>query len=48
MTESEQTATMSGPAREAVIMMAVESWRFGKVFNRLLTKHNQTLLRMPL
>ena len=24
--------------REAVIGMAVESWRFGKVFDRLLTK----------
>jgi len=37
MTNSEQT-TSPDVMREAVISMAVESWRFSRVFDRLLTK----------
>lgn len=37
MADSEQTTTPEA-MREAVISMAVESWRFGRVFERLLTK----------
>ncbi len=38
MAESEQTTTPPENLRNAVINMAVESWRFGRVFDRLLTK----------
>lgn len=38
MTDSEQTTTTPEAMRDAVISMAVESWRFGRVFDRLLTK----------
>jgi hypothetical protein len=38
MEEFEQPATSYESMRDTVITMAVESWRFGKVFNRLLTK----------
>ncbi len=38
MTDSEQTISSSDALREAVISMAVESWRFGRVFDRLLLK----------
>lgn len=38
MTDSEQTTTTPEAIRNAVIVMAVESWRFGRVFDRLLMK----------
>lgn len=39
MPESVQSTTTSSEAmRDAVISMAVESWRFGRVFERLLLK----------
>ena len=38
MTDSEQTTTTPEAMRDAVVSMAVESWRFGRVFDRLLTK----------
>ncbi len=38
MTKSEQETTTPEAIRNAVISMAVESWRFGRVFDRLLTK----------
>jgi hypothetical protein len=38
MADPEQTSTTPEAMREAVINMAVESWRFGRVFNRLLLK----------
>lgn len=38
MADTEQSTTTPGAMRDAVICMAVESWRFGRVFNRLLTK----------
>jgi hypothetical protein len=38
MTKSEQETTTPEAMRDAVISMAVESWRFGRVFDRLLTK----------
>lgn len=38
MTNSEQTTTDQVAMTEAMVSMAVESWRFAKVFGRLLTK----------
>jgi len=38
MADTEQTTASRGAMRDAVISMAVESWRFGRVFDRLLTK----------
>lgn len=38
MTESTQSASSPDSMRDAVISMAVESWRFGRVFDRLLLK----------
>ena len=38
MSETNRTTSTNEGVREAVIGMAVESWRFGKVFDRLLTK----------
>jgi hypothetical protein len=38
MSEIDKTTTSPESIREAVISMAVESWRFGRVFDRLLTK----------
>ena len=38
MTESEHPKITPDTMRDAVISMAVESWRFGRVFDRLLTK----------
>lgn len=38
MADTNQTQTALETVREAVINMAVESWRFGRVFERLLTK----------
>lgn len=38
MANSEQNSTSSEAMRDAVISLAVESWRFGRVFDRLLTK----------
>jgi hypothetical protein len=38
MMNSEQTTTTPKAMREAVITMAVESWRFARVFDRLLLK----------
>lgn len=38
MADSEQTTTTPEAMRDAVISMAVESWRFGRVFDRLLLK----------
>ena len=38
MSETNRTTSINEGVREAVIGMAVESWRFGKVFDRLLTK----------
>lgn len=38
MSELDKTTTSPESMREAVITMAVESWRFGRVFDRLLTK----------
>ncbi len=35
---TEQTTTTHETMQNAVISMAVESWRFGRVFDRLLTK----------
>lgn len=36
--DSEKIAATPEDMRDAVISMAVESWRFGRVFDRLLTK----------
>jgi hypothetical protein len=38
MSEIDKIRTSPESMREAVISMAVESWRFGRVFDRLLTK----------
>ena len=38
MSNSEQTTSPMEALRDAVISMAVESWRFGRVFDRLLLK----------
>ncbi|MGR5179030.1 hypothetical protein [Vibrio mediterranei] len=38
MADSEQTTTTPEAMRDSVIRMAVESWRFGRVFDRLLMK----------
>ena len=38
MTHSEKSITSPEAMRDAVISMAVESWRFARVFNRLLLK----------
>ncbi|KJS30240.1 MAG: hypothetical protein VR64_16060 [Desulfatitalea sp. BRH_c12] len=38
MANSEQTTMTLEAMTDAVISMAVESWRFGRVFDRLLTK----------
>lgn len=38
MADSEQTTTTPEAMRDALISMAVESWRFGRVFDRLLLK----------
>lgn len=38
MAETEQTTPSSEDMRDAVICMAIESWRFGRVFDRLLLK----------
>lgn len=38
MADSEQTTTPPKAMRETVISMAVESWRFRRVFDRLLLK----------
>lgn len=38
MSEIDKIRTSPESMREAVITMAVESWRFGRVFDRLLTK----------
>lgn len=36
--KSEQTSLIPETMRNSVISMAIESWRFGKVFDRLLMK----------
>lgn len=38
MPDSDQTTMPSAATQEVVISMAVESWRFGRVFDRLLLK----------
>lgn len=38
MGDHEQATTTLDAMRDTVINMAVESWRFGRVFDRLLTK----------
>ena len=38
MADSDQTTTPTEAMRDAVISMAIESWRFGRVFDRLLLK----------
>ena len=38
MIENDKTTATPEAMRDAVISMAVESWRFGRVFDRLLTK----------
>ena len=38
MANTEQTTATREAIRDAGISMAVESWRFGRVFDRLLTK----------
>ncbi len=38
MANTEQTTATREAMRDAVISMAVESWRVGRVFDRLLTK----------
>jgi hypothetical protein len=38
MSEIDKIRTSPESMREAVIIMAVESWRFGRVFDLLLTK----------
>lgn len=38
MADSEQTTMSFAAMRDSVIRMAIESWRFGRVFDRLLTK----------
>jgi hypothetical protein len=38
MSEIDKATASPESMREAVIIMAVESWRFGRVFDRLLTK----------
>lgn len=38
MSDNDQTTTAPNPMRDAVISIAVESWRFGRVVDRLLLK----------
>jgi hypothetical protein len=38
MPDSEESSPTAEDMRDAVVSMAVESWRFAKVFDRLLTK----------
>lgn len=38
MTDSDQSTTSPKAMRDVVLSMAVESWRFGRVFDRLLLK----------
>ena len=38
MPDSEQTNVSCDAARDVVISMAIESWRFSRVFERILTK----------
>lgn len=38
MADTKQTTSHPEAMRDSVISMAVESWRFGRVFDRLLTK----------
>ena len=38
MASSEHDAVSSGALRDAVLSMATESWRFGRLFDRLLLK----------
>jgi len=38
MPESEESTSTAECMRDAVVSMAVESWRFAKVFDRVLTK----------
>jgi hypothetical protein len=38
MVDPNQTTTTPEAMRQAVISMGIESWRFGRVFDRLLTK----------
>ena len=38
MLEKDKVATSPEAMRKVIINMAVESWRFGRVFDRLLTK----------
>lgn len=38
MTDPKQTTTSPEAMRNAVISIAIESWRFAKVFDRMLTK----------
>jgi hypothetical protein len=38
MADTEQNTAIREAMRDAVISMAVESWRFGRVFDRLLAK----------
>ena len=38
MNESDQPNCPTEPLRDVVVQMAVESWRFGRVFDRLLLK----------
>ena len=38
MSESEQITAQEEALRNAIVTMAVESWRFGRVFDRLITK----------
>jgi hypothetical protein len=38
MADTEQNTAIRDAMRDAVISMAVESWRFGRVFDRLLAK----------
>ncbi|MBU5612876.1 hypothetical protein [Geomonas azotofigens] len=38
MTDSEQITTNIESMRDVILSMAIESWRFGRVFDRLLLK----------
>lgn len=38
MVDSEQNSVANETMRQSIISMAVESWRFGRVFDRLLTR----------
>ena len=38
MVESEKISVSCDTVRDVVITMAIESWRFGRVFERMLTK----------